>query len=247
MHDPYQRFAQGVFAAKAGKRRPGATAARPNQEKALFALAFSLSCYRYAKSRSKRPGRRDRSRSPSCTMRTPFTQTPCTPTASVVSRQWPPGRSKTRRFGPRFTLAGSKSRRSAWYPAFSTPRPLMPNTAADRLLVGVEEQRREHRVETLLEGQVEHEVERVLARLSRQLGDRALLELLARRLDHAHLAPLAVEQAEVRRSGELGAYRLPEFLILKNFSERRALFPQRRLPGLQSLERVRRVQREVHR
>ena len=75
--------------------------------------------------------------------------------------------------------------------------------AADRLLVGVEEQRREHRVETFLEGQVEHQVERVLARLSRQLGDRALLELLARRLDHAHLAPLAVEQAEVRRGRKL--------------------------------------------
>src|SRR5437773_913503 len=75
--------------------------------------------------------------------------------------------------------------------------------AADRLLVGVEEQRREHRVETLLERQVEHEVERVLARLSGQLGDRALLEVLARRLDHAHLAPLAVEQAEVRGGRKL--------------------------------------------
>ena len=48
--------------------------------------------------------------------------------------------------------------------------------AADRVLVRVEQQRAEHRVEVLGEREVEHEVERVLAGLARQLGDRALLE-----------------------------------------------------------------------
>ena len=43
----------------------------------------------------------------------PLTHTPCTPSASVVSRAAPPGRSSTRRFGPRPTVAGSNSSRSA--------------------------------------------------------------------------------------------------------------------------------------
>src|SRR6185503_20815591 len=60
------------------------------------------------KSRSSFPGRAWESR------RTPFTHTPSTPTAAVVRRGWPPGRSKIRCFGPRFTVAGSNSSRSAW-------------------------------------------------------------------------------------------------------------------------------------
>ena len=45
-----------------------------------------------------------------------------TPTGAVVRRGWPPGRSKTRCFGPRFTLAGSNSSRSARYPGLNAPR-----------------------------------------------------------------------------------------------------------------------------
>ena len=45
----------------------------------------------------------------------PLTHTPRTPTASVVNRAAPPGRSKTRCLGPRATVCGSNSSRSAAY------------------------------------------------------------------------------------------------------------------------------------
>src|SRR4051812_4943001 len=66
-----------------------------------------LSPVRYAPERSSFPGVLPLLR------RTPFTHTPCTPTGSVVSRACPPGRSCSRRFGPRSTFAGSKRSRSA--------------------------------------------------------------------------------------------------------------------------------------
>ena len=60
----------------------------------------------------------------------PLTQTPCTPTASVVRRAAPPGRSWTRRFGPRPTVFGSNSSRSAAKPSRIRPRSRKPNTLA---------------------------------------------------------------------------------------------------------------------
>jgi len=75
--------------------------------------------------------------------------------------------------------------------------------APDGGFVGVEQQRAEHRIEVLAEREIEHAVQRVAA--IRQLGDRALLRVLALRLDDLHLVPLAVEQAEVRRAGDLFA------------------------------------------
>ena len=61
--------------------------------------------------------------------------------------------------------------------------------AAHRGLVGVEQQRVEHRVEVLGEREIEHEVERVLVRGARELGDRALLGSCAG-LDDLDLAPI---------------------------------------------------------
>jgi len=78
-------------------------------------------------------------------------------------------------------------------------------------------------------------------------ADGALLVLGARRADDAHLVPFAVEDAEMRRLGQLGTDGVAE-LLFPNFRFERFTFEgQGRLPGFQAFERVGRVQGELHR
>ena len=68
-------------------------------------------------SRISLPGRPQSAIGPfSSTTRTPLTHTPCRPTAGVSTRLAPPGRSDTRRFAPRPTVAGSNRIKSAHAP-----------------------------------------------------------------------------------------------------------------------------------
>src|SRR6185312_14730294 len=95
-------------------------------------------------------------------------------------------------------------------------------------------------VEVLGEREIQHEVQRVAA--VRQLGDRALLELLVARLDDLHLVPFAVEQAKVRRAGDFLAQGVPERFLSEFLLEQIPLERQSRLPALEALEYVRRAQ-----
>src|SRR5258706_4900966 len=82
--------------------------------------------------------------------------------------------------------------------------------ATDRGFVRVEQQRAEHGLEVLGERQVEHAVERIASRLGGERGDRALLEVRPRRLDHLYLVPFAVEQAKVLGTRDLLAHGIAE-------------------------------------
>src|SRR5947207_1085707 len=75
--------------------------------------------------RSTRPGRRSTGTVRS-TSGSPFTNTYSTPSAPWRSRRCPPGRSWTTWVGRVATRVGSKSTRSAAYPAVSRPRPRIP-------------------------------------------------------------------------------------------------------------------------
>ncbi len=88
---------------------------------------------------------------------------------------------------------------------------------------------------SLVEREVEHELERVPARRARELRHRALLELGARRLDDLDLVPFAVEQAEVRRLGDFSAQRVAKFLFAQFPLERIPFQRKRGLPCLQAL------------
>ncbi len=118
--------------------------------------------------------------------------------------------------------------------------------ASHRGLVGVQQQGAEHRVEALLEREVEHEVERVFAGRRRELGERALLQLGARRLDDVHALPLAVEQPEMGRFRDFFPQRIAESPLAQFALERLALERQRGLPRVQAFEHVRRMERELH-
>src|SRR5215475_11366239 len=75
---------------------------------------ISYGVHQTSNSRSSFPGRPQSATGPfSSTTCTPFTQTPCRPSAGVSMRLAPAGRSDTRRFSPRPTVAGSNRIMSA--------------------------------------------------------------------------------------------------------------------------------------
>src|SRR6185369_4717041 len=89
-----------------GGRGASAPAAR-NNRRACKRTTEQLRLLRYApNSFRRRPGRPQSAITPfASAVRTPFTHTPCSPTAGVSRREAPVGRSFTRRFSPRPTVA----------------------------------------------------------------------------------------------------------------------------------------------
>jgi hypothetical protein len=69
----------------------------------------------------------------------------------------------------------------------------------------------------------------------------------ARGFHHLHLVPLAVEQAERRGGCQLGAHAVAKVPAGEQHPQRITVQAERRLPARESLDRIRRLHREVHR
>ena len=122
--------------------------------------------------------------------------------------------------------------------------------AAHRVFIRIEQRRREYRVQLLGNGEVKHEVQRVLAGFPRQIGNGALFENRMGTVGHfddLDLIPFAIEQAEIGGGRNLGAHGVAKRLGANGLHEGLALQSQCGLPGLQALDRVGRVQGEIHR
>ncbi len=122
----------------------------------------------------------------------------------------------------------------------------MPQHAPDRLLVGIEQQRAEHGLEVLLQREVEHQVERVLAGLGGERGHVALLVVLVRAdsttVTFCH-SPLNRRKCAGRSSSARIASRKPRSRsLVLNASPFR---PSAGRHDVEALDRIRRAQGEV--
>ena len=126
----------------------------------------------------------------------------------------------------------------------------MVEHAADGFFVCVEQLRREDGLQLLGDRQVEHHIERVAELAAGDVGDALLFMVRVRWVcgfDHLHLVPLAVEEAEVGRRCQFSAHPVAKALSGKHGHQRIAVQAERGLPALESLDRIRGLQREVHR
>ena len=117
------------------------------------------------------------------------------------------------------------------------------------LFVRIQQGRGEHGIEVLGQRQIEHHIERIAAGLRGQVGQGALLKVCMARiahLDHLHLTPFPVEQTEGRGGRQFGPDRIAKLGPCQHRLEGLALQAQSGLPGLQALDRIRRVQGEIH-